>query len=136
MVPVLRGAGCSGDVTITSDADAEAWAAKGCDTIGGDLTIRTNALSADGLKKLSGLKRICGALAIQQLALPTLDGLENLELVAGSMSIQQNNWGSDDGNTYLNSLGALSNLRYIGGALAIQQNFQGNPGPWRGLHKR
>ena len=39
------------------------------------------------------------------------------------MSIQQNNWGSDDGNTYLRSLGALSNLRYIGGALAIQQNF-------------
>ena len=87
------------------------------------MTIRTNALSADGLKKLSGLKRICGALAIQQLALPTLDGLENLELVAGSMSIQQNNWGSDDGNTYLNTLAALSNLRYIGGALAIQQNF-------------
>ena len=39
------------------------------------------------------------------------------------MSIQQNNWGSDDGNTYLNTLAALSNLRYIGGALAIQQNF-------------
>lgn len=72
------------------------------------------------------MKRICGpggALRIQQLALPTLDGLENLELVAGSMVIQQNNWGSDDGNTYLNSLGALSNLRYIGGALAIQQNY-------------
>jgi len=110
-------------LTINNDADAENWAAKGCDMIGGDVTIRSNDITVDGLKKLSGLKRICGALAIQQLALPTLDGLENLELVAGSMVIQQNNWGSDDGNTYLNSLGALSNLRYIGGALAIQQNY-------------
>lgn len=121
--PCMWTADCADQVTIASDGDAAAWAAKGCDHVGGSMTIKSAAISADGLKNLTGLTRICGAFAIQQLTLPSLDGLNNLALVGGSMAIQQNAWGANDAGSYLASLDALEKLDYIGGGLTIQQNF-------------
>ena len=114
---------CADAVTITTDAEAKAWAAKGCDHVGGSMAIKGTQLTADGLKKLTNLTRVCGALAIQELHLKTLDGLDNLRLVGGAMAIQENAWGSNDANDYLTSLDALHNLDYVGYGLAIQQNY-------------
>ena len=56
-------AGCSGDVEITSDADAEAWAAKGCDTIGGNVVIRTRRGAVQSPLVSSGESLVIGCQA-------------------------------------------------------------------------
>jgi hypothetical protein len=69
---------------------------------------------------------------LQQLNTQTLDGLHNLEIITGSLTVQQNtyNGGAAD---FLTSFG-LDSLSYVGGNLAFTQNYYaadlgGNFGP-------
>ena len=97
----------------------------------GSLTIQ-NGVTSTGLARLSSLKKVCGTVTLQQLNTQTLDGLDNLEIVTGSLTVQQNtfNGGAAD---FLTSFG-LDSLSYVGGNLFFSQNYYaedlgGNFGP-------
>jgi hypothetical protein len=63
---------------------------------------------------------VCGTVTIQQLALSSLSGLDNLEFISGSFTLQQNPFaGLGDP---LADISALTSLTYVGGALAVLQN--------------
>ena len=86
---------CADPWSIQSDDDAQRFLDEGCTIVVGSLTIQgTASLTATGLAKLSNLERVCGDLAIQQLSVPDLTGLDNLEFVKDNLIIQQNAHGS------------------------------------------
>jgi hypothetical protein len=117
---------CARPWSIQNDDDAQSFLDAGCTIIGGPLTIQgtgSSPLTATGLAKLSNLKRVCGDLAIQQLSVPDLTGLDNLEFVEANLIIQQNAWGSSTSADYLTSLAALSKLLYVGGLVKIEENY-------------
>ena len=117
--------------TATINNDAETVALEGCEIMWGSLTIQ-NGVTSTGLARLSSLKKVCGTVTLQQLNTQTLDGLHNLEIITGSLTVQQNtyNGGAAD---FLTSFG-LDSLSYVGGNLAFTQNYYaadlgGNFGP-------
>ena len=97
----------------------------------GSLTIQTGGVTSTGLARLSSLKKVCGTVTIQQLNLQTLDGLDNLEIVTGALTITQNtfNGGAAD---FLLSFG-LDSLSYVGNLFFTEnyyaENLGGNFGP-------
>ena len=95
-----------------------------CETIAGDLTFNSGALTAEGMLKMKPLKKVCGALQIANTKLETLEGLNNLCMVGGSVTIQNNHQVWTQKSTSLTDVSALGNLRTIGGALTVQQNYE------------
>jgi len=112
-----------GAVVLQSNADVNRFlkmdGGKPCTTLG-SLTIQSFSLSAAALAKMTPLKAVCGTVTIQQITTGTLEGLNNLEYIGGSFTMQQNSfpWSSKA----LTDVTALNKLAFVGGALFVKQN--------------
>ncbi len=102
---------CGGDVTITTDAEAVAFGAKGCRLLIGSLDIREDVTT---LAPLYGLVSITDDLAVRHSDLVDLDGLQSLTRVEGNIDIGV--------NYNLTNLNGLDNLDELGGSLRLIQN--------------
>jgi hypothetical protein len=60
---------------------------------------------------------------IQELDMLSLEGLHNLELVTGSLTVQNNAYSTPAEPDFITSLDGLRGLKYVGGGLAILQNY-------------
>jgi len=121
---------CNRSITIQSLSDLDE--VRHCESIRGDLeyfgraAARLGRIELPCLTSISGaltlqsagaslrLDRSVGRLAIGHVGLASLEGLENLRSVEGSVEI----WRA----SRLSSLRGLSNLRAVGGALTLYQN--------------
>ena len=110
----VRAQVCTGDITLTSQADVDAFA---CSEVMGSLTIDGFNTMSDisVLTPLSPLTAVGGSLTIQgNDALPSLDGLGTLAFIGGSLSLFNND--------ALVSIADLENITAVGGTLGIDGN--------------
>ncbi len=107
----LSGQTFVGDVTLSTQADVDAWPSCYA-VIDGDLTVKN---SVSDLGPLAGLEEVTGHLKIKSTDLTDLIGLDNLETVGGNLKIHQN---SD-----LTSLAGLENLNSVENNLQMFHNF-------------
>ena len=103
------------DYTFTNQADVDAFAATGCDSIPGDLYISGSFITnLDGLIKLTS---VGGDLTIEHNGrLTNADGLASITNVGGSLKI--------NGGNALNSLDGLAGITSIGGDLSIRSDIR------------
>nr|NIQ90607.1 hypothetical protein [Deltaproteobacteria bacterium] len=105
---------CQGSFVIDEiETAADLEALSGCATITGDLSIEYSPLTS--LEELECLAHVSGSLDIKlNESLTSLKGLERVEYVGGDLGISV--------NRSLTSLAGLHNLRSIGGHLDIEHN--------------
>jgi hypothetical protein len=115
---------CSGAFVYNTDSATTGF---NCRVIKGSLTIQgtpTTSPSETGLANLWPLTKVCGTVTIQNLDASTLEGLHNLELVTGSLTVQNNAFSAPVNEPdFITSLDGLRGLKYVGGGLAIQTNY-------------
>ena len=99
---------CAGPIEVRTQADADGLA--GCEAIQGDLTIGPSSVVLD-LSPLSSITRITGNLLVTDTGLTSLDGLQGLTSIGGSLSVPR--------NRILVSLDGLQSLTSVGGNLII-----------------
>jgi len=113
---------CAGSRNVYSTNDAKNI--KDCTVIGGDLKIASAAgtsVTGVALAYLVNLEKVCGNVHIAQIDAPTLNGLQKLAFVGGSLDISQNSYyGTKD--MFLTSLAGLG-IKYVGGSIKIAQNY-------------
>ena len=105
---------CEGSFVIDDiDTAADLEALSGCTTVTGDLSIEYSPLTS--LEELECLAHVSGSLDIKlNESLTSLKGLERVEYVGGDLGLSV--------NRSLTSLAGLHNLRSIGGHLDIEHN--------------
>ncbi len=115
----LAKAQCSGNITLSSQAEVEEFAKESCKVVNGDLEIIYNISSPTldpivDLSMLTILSEIRGDLIIKDhlLHLTSLRGLENIALITGDLVIEN--------NSRLNNIDDLGDLRRVGGFIQIK----------------
>lgn len=117
---------------VAVDNFVTAYSSSGCDTIDGDLTIRY----ANDISGLSFLTTINGNLSLQSNSFANLNGLQNITIIGGYLSISYNasltsinqltnNISSSisiENNGVLTDLGIIDTLATINGTLRIYNN--------------
>lgn len=107
----------TGDVIITTRVELDTFTAERYGVIVGNLTLEGELYSLNGLIDLT---KITGDLSILNTNLATLDGLNNLNEVAGSLIVQE--------NADLNNFCSLISLFFVNqGLIADISNNAHNP---------
>ena len=108
------GATYVGNVTFTTQAQVNAWAA--CySVIQGNLIVQNSGVTS--LASLANLVKVTGNVTIKMTALVDMNGLHNLDTIGGGLTINSNTYGSK-----LQSLNGLEDLDWVGGALKVYYN--------------
>jgi hypothetical protein len=101
-----------GSQTFTKQTDLDAFAATGCDSILGFLTVASSDISS--LDSLHRIKYVSGRVAISGTALLNLYGLDSLRSIGNQLVI--------DNNNFLENLSGLGSLHTIGDNFLVELN--------------